>query len=335
MKTIPALLALALAAGVMPGCKKHDEPVSPAATEAPTPVAAPTNPPEPAAAAAFDLARVPVSTALLGEFPYFGLPEGYKPMGQPEQRDFDRFPFWTGDRFEWVEGRIWSTFIGREPGKSMSQLEVARNIEQVVREAGGVKVFEGRVPKEAVDTLGDDIMVSQNTGIGGIASEPSIVHVVRRPDRTIWVYLNTYSAGGSLTIAETKPFVATAKLLPAAELKQEIDATGKVALQVNFATDSAQILPDSQPQVAQVAQLLKDDPKLSLAVNGHTDGSGDPAHNLELSEARAKAVVDAVTAQGVDGARLNAKGFGDTQPVADNSTSEGKARNRRVELVKQ
>lgn len=80
--------------------------------------------------------------------------------------------------------------------------------------------------------------------------------------------------------------------------------------------------------------MLKDDPALRLSVNGHTDNRGDAAHNQALSEGRARAVVSALTGQGIEAARLTAQGFGDTQPVADNSSDEGRARNRRVELVK-
>ena len=88
-------------------------------------------------------------------------------------------------------------------------------------------------------------------------------------------------------------------------------------------------------EIEQVAALLKQDPSLQLAVNGHTDDSGDAAHNQQLSEGRAKSVVALLTAKGIDAARLTAAGFGSRQPVADNGTQEGKARNRRVELVKQ
>lgn len=80
---------------------------------------------------------------------------------------------------------------------------------------------------------------------------------------------------------------------------------------------------------------MNGDPSLKLAVNGHTDNSGDPAHNQRLSEGRAKSVAAALTAKGIDASRLSAKGFGQDYPVADNGTEEGKAKNRRVELVKQ
>ena len=126
----------------------------------------------------------------------------------------------------------------------------------------------------------------------------------------------------------------TAGLLPASALKQQLDADGRVAIQVNFAVDKAEILPESRPQIEQVLALLRDDPALSLSVEGHTDATGDADHNQRLSQARAQSVMAALVEQGIEAERLQAAGFGQSRPMADNDTEEGRARNRRVELVR-
>lgn len=107
-----------------------------------------------------------------------------------------------------------------------------------------------------------------------------------------------------------------------------------MALEVHFATDRAEILPASLPQIEQVVQLLHADPALALSIEGHTDDTGSAARNRELSQARADSVVAAITAAGIAPGRLDASGLGDTRPVADNSTDQGRARNWRVELVR-
>ena len=95
------------------------------------------------------------------------------------------------------------------------------------------------------------------------------------------------------------------------------------------------IRPESAATLEQVMQLLKNDPDLKLEVAGHTDNTGDKAHNQMLSEGRANAVVVAlVTKYGIDAGRLEAKGYGQDKPVASNDTEAGKAKNRRVELRK-
>jgi OOP family OmpA-OmpF porin len=104
---------------------------------------------------------------------------------------------------------------------------------------------------------------------------------------------------------------------------------------INFDIDKTDIKPESAKTLDEVANLLKIDRSLKLEISGHTDSTGDKAHNMQLSEGRAKAVVDALVKQyGIDASRLAAKGYGDTKPVAGNDTEEGRAKNRRVELRK-
>ncbi|QIX63506.1 OmpA family protein [Hymenobacter sp. BT18] len=107
-----------------------------------------------------------------------------------------------------------------------------------------------------------------------------------------------------------------------------------MALYINFDTDKATIRPESAATVAEVLRLLQQNPALRLAVQGHTDNSGTAPHNQQLSEARAAAVVTTLTQAGISSSRLQSAGFGQSKPLADNTTEAGKAQNRRVELVK-
>ena len=103
---------------------------------------------------------------------------------------------------------------------------------------------------------------------------------------------------------------------------------------VHFEVDSAVLRPDSLTILNRVAASLKDWPDVRVEVGGHTDSSGGEAHNLRLSQKRAEAVRDHLVAQGIAAARLEAKGYGESKPVGENQTKEGRARNRRTELTR-
>ncbi len=103
---------------------------------------------------------------------------------------------------------------------------------------------------------------------------------------------------------------------------------------INFDIDKSVIRPESMGTLNMIVQIMKDNPDIKFDVEGHTDNSGNPAHNLTLSQNRAEAVRTQLIAMGISSSRLTAKGFGETKPIADNATQEGKANNRRVEFVK-
>lgn len=121
----------------------------------------------------------------------------------------------------------------------------------------------------------------------------------------------------------------------AEEMAQKISTKGSIALYgIYFDFNKADIKPESQPTLEQIAHLLKGDPGLKLLVVGHTDNVGSFSFNMDLSQRRAGAVVDALTGQyGVDRNRLTAVGVSFACPVASNNSEEGRAKNRRVELV--
>ena len=103
---------------------------------------------------------------------------------------------------------------------------------------------------------------------------------------------------------------------------------------IHFDFDKARVRPESAALIKDIALTLKHNPTWTLQINGHTDSIGDPAYNQKLSAARAKAVADALVKQGIAASHLRTAGLGSTQPKGDNSTLQGRALNRRVELVR-
>lgn len=102
---------------------------------------------------------------------------------------------------------------------------------------------------------------------------------------------------------------------------------------VLFAFDKSELLPNAGPRLDRLAGFLKQYPQRRLLIEGYTDGIGSEAYNLQLSERRAAAVRNALMMRGVDPSRITTRGYGKAYPVADNGTAEGRALNRRVEVV--
>jgi len=348
-----------IAANACSSDKKPDEqaaaatPVAPvAAAPAPKPApaetaaAAPATPPAPAAPAGFDPTTAPIVTPKLGAWPYFTLLDTYhkgtikdREVRSEEAKDlmkdaaFDRYEFFDGTKIIPVEGRL--TTI-KAVGNGASFFQVQKTYEKLVHDLGGVTVWEGNMQKLRDAKLEFDERRHRGR-YSMYGSEKAGVYMLRTPDKEIWVEpYQIYDDHENywLTVVEKKALPMQASVLPAAEMKKALDATGHVALYLNFDTDQATLKPDAQATIAQIISLLAQNPDLKLAVQGHTDNAGTPAHNQTLSEARARTVVANLTAQGIAADRLQAAGFGQTKPLVDNTTEPNKAKNRRVELVK-
>jgi outer membrane protein OmpA-like peptidoglycan-associated protein len=151
--------------------------------------------------------------------------------------------------------------------------------------------------------------------------------------------MSAAACGGITRFEDTTPIVlknpapapAPEPAPPRVEVKQDrIEINEKI----QFAFNAAEILPASDSLLGEVANALKEHAEIKkVAIHGHTDSDGEPGYNQELSQRRASAVLNWMKAHGVEGSRLEAKGFGESKPIADNDTPEGKEKNRRVEFL--
>jgi OOP family OmpA-OmpF porin len=134
-----------------------------------------------------------------------------------------------------------------------------------------------------------------------------------------------------MTVIERVPMQ---QVIRAETMAAALDKDGFIPLDIHFATGKAEILPESRPIIDEIISLLNNRPNLRIGVEGHTDNTGNAAANKTLSNDRAKAVAEAIAAAGISSNRLEPMGYGQERPIADNRIEEGRAKNRRVELVK-
>jgi outer membrane protein OmpA-like peptidoglycan-associated protein len=225
-----------------------------------------------------------------------------------QQQGFSAYRFRTRPPQE-IEGKYTRIhYYLRDPAQHPGGLAIRRNYENAIKAAGGEVLFSDdnvsvmRVTRQGVEVWAEVQASLRNTG------RIYFLHIVER--------------------------TAMEQVITAAAMASAIERDGFVALDVRFATDKAEVLPESQPLLAEMAAMLTRYATLRVNVEGHTDNTGTAARNRALSEARARSVVEALVAAGISRDRLTPVGYGQDKPVADNQTEEGRARNRRVVLSK-
>ncbi len=151
--------------------------------------------------------------------------------------------------------------------------------------------------------------------------------------REYLIHLGSVNDGDAYAIASVSREAMTQEVA-VNELLQQFDKQGFLALEVHFDNGKASIRPESSAILDQAAAMLKQSASTKVEIAGHTDNVGAGEANLTLSQQRAESVGAALAARGIAAERFTAKGYGASKPVADNRSEEGRAKNRRVELVK-
>jgi OmpA-OmpF porin, OOP family len=197
---------------------------------------------------------------------------------------------------------------------SASPLQLLRNAEAALKKAGYTIVFSGKHENH------DFPAVTGQKGAQWLSVQTGMFNE-----------FPIYTQSGVLVKEMAQEMTASAQAMSDAIAKSgRLDVYG-----ITFATGQAAITPQSNQVLSDVLAVLTANADWRLRIEGHTDNVGDKAANMKLSQARAAAVAAWLTSKGIDAARLSPAGLGDTQPVADNATEDGRARNRRVVLIKQ
>jgi OmpA-OmpF porin, OOP family len=234
----------------------------------------------------------------------------------------------SSSRCEHVEGKYYTAVYAYPPKASCTQ--VLRNYENAFK-AANLTLYSGKDLPEGCNTW----------GVNGSSIERWTTATGTGPKGgKTWIFVGCVegaidTAAGPLLVVDSQAMEQKVEV-DANYLVGEIEKSGHVAVYgISFATGKADITADSGKALAEIGSLLAKKPNWRFRIEGHTDAVGNTTANLDLSNRRAQAVKDwLVSKHAVKSDRLTTQGFGDTKPIGDNKTAEGKAKNRRVELVK-
>jgi OOP family OmpA-OmpF porin len=243
-----------------------------------------------------------------------------------------------------LEGKVTRIVYAAPQGRSV--LEVFRNYQGALKKAA----FETLFTCGPQDCCASGCSSPRVYGSGDYDDYWGPDHGIRyvsaklaRPEGDVYVSVLVDDQGGlggpgvDLYVIEMKPIESELITVDAASLANDINRTGHASVYgIYFDTGKADIKPESDATLKEIAKLLQGDAKLKLYVVGHTDNQGALDLNMDLSRRRAEAVLAALTMKyAVPAGRLRAYGSGPYVPVASNDSEDGRAKNRRVELVKQ
>ncbi|WP_320052389.1 OmpA family protein [uncultured Acetobacteroides sp.] len=238
-------------------------------------------------------------------------------LSECDLKEFDAYSFTVENSTEesakrtTVEGKFYHyTYLLDEGASEVSDLQIFRNFENAL--------------KSIHATIVGKVVESGN-------SYSFICAKIANGTNETWIKVEASAPEYQLTIVEKEAMV---QVIRATDILAALNADGYIALDILFDNGKSTIKPESQPIIAELERLLSENPALKVSIEGHTDNVGDAAKNKQLSEQRANAVASALTGKGIGKQRLSTAGWGAEKPVADNRTAEGRAKNRRVEIVK-
>lgn len=291
----------------------------------------------------FDLNSIPNATAEMGEFPYFTVPawinEDSKYSGDIST-DFGKLAVYTGNDFTEVEGPLFIKSYNMKDEKTglkidFNEAKFVKGFSQHFESLGAKKIWSGEIPKDKIDALNTrnnnkNYFFDHATS----AQQNVVVYAVKNNGKPTFFTITSNNAYGAIYVVQNGELANDIGIIKSDQIQKDLSEKGKSVLHINFDTDKATLKSDGMDAVAEISKVLESDKALKLEINGYTDNTGNEQHNLQLSKDRAASVVTSLVAKGISKDRLSSNGFGSKNPIADNSSEDGKAQNRRVELVK-
>ncbi|RZM26928.1 MAG: OmpA family protein [Pedobacter sp.] len=294
----------------------------------------------------FDWNTVPKSTADIGAFPYLSAPAGLyigendsyskSKTGYSTLQDFNMLIMFDGQSFYKAEGKVAKMkYRMIKDNTEYDQYGFDSSVDKYLASIGAKLIGKLQLNQAQTAFLNkDDELAIHKHIIGDPYNVPVRFYALNHSSGRIMFQVFSNTASGETAVVQLAAFEQTIKAPNAMQMKKDIDANGKAILNINFDTDKSNLLSDGQKVVDEILLLMKNNPGLKIAIEGHTDNAGSGDHNKKLSTDRANTILKSLTSRGIAASRLSATGFGAERPLVANDSEANMAKNRRVELVK-
>ncbi len=296
--------------------------------------------PAPTGKPGFDIANVPVSKADLGTFPYFKTLPNFTATDSITHES-NRAYFYDGKTFFTVDGKVSSQNlnINHSDQPIVSEFGCIQEFDKVISTLGGVKVFTGKMPDEALKAFaGADAVELGSASKAAVAPSSFygvVEYVIRTPEKEVWVQLQPYSLGSkfyTLLVVEKSTPLLSLNTNKTNEILASLEKDKKAIVHLSFAPDSDTLLSESKDEILSIAGVYQAHPDWKLSLDCYNAPVGNAAYTLALTGKRAAAVKQQLMLLGVKEASLTATGMGDVKPIASNDTETGRMMNTRVEI---
>lgn len=249
------------------------------------------------------------------------------PVGNPDPKNENKL------KSHAVEGKVMVfNYMVKEDAKPASGLQVTRNFQNACKQNGGEILGEYQGWCSAYYEYVDGDINNGAIPFGNSCTNWGTTLKFTKNEKEIWVYVQMSDGGYDMVIAEKE---AMKQDIQANEMFEKVNAGIPLTLYINFETGKSDIKNESFGIIDELYTMLKNNPTLKIIIEGHTDNVGNASSNKTLSEQRATSVKNKLLTKGISADRITTIGYGQDKPIADNSTEEGKAKNRRVEIKKQ
>jgi OOP family OmpA-OmpF porin len=284
---------------------------------------------------------IPESKADIGAFPYITAPNRLiVDENESQLYEFDKLEMFNGSTFFVLDGKVERMTMEMDGDKKWEKYWFEKSVSEYLKSIGAILIFDGQIPYEFIQKWGETPNPQHEHRnefyAGDIINKPVKIFVLKTKKKKIGFQIISEHSRGKIGVVEFKDFEQTIEKITADDILDEINTKGYATLYINFGIGKSRINGgDSFQIIGEIAKMLKANTNLKISIEGHTDNVGNETSNIKLSKKRAMSVfATLITVGGINQSRLKTKGFGQQKPVGDNSTEEGRAKNRRVELRK-